>query len=174
MGLTAADFTFFGGGGGAGGGAAGGLGLAGDFNLDAYFDCADVDALVAEIVAGTNDPQFDLTDDTLVDRADLDQWLANAGAVNLPSGNPFLPGDATLDGNVDGSDFGEWNMNKFSFVPSWCKGDFDANGRIDGSDFGIWNTHKFQSSNNSAHVPEPTVCGLVVMALIWLNDRRRR
>jgi hypothetical protein len=41
------------------------------------------------------------------------RWLSLAGAANLPSGNAYLPGDATLDGFVDGSDFGIWNANQF-------------------------------------------------------------
>ena len=41
-------------------------------------DVVDVDMLVDEIVASTNSGQFDLTDDELVDGADLVQWLATA------------------------------------------------------------------------------------------------
>ena len=33
--------------------------------------------------------------------------------MNLPSGNPYLLGDANLDGTVDGQDFLIWNSNKF-------------------------------------------------------------
>ena len=121
-------------------------GLAGDFNDDGNLDCGDVNALVAVIASGTNDPTYELTGDSLVNTSDLTEWLALAGAHNLPSGNPYLPGDADLDGIVDGSDFGIWNNNKFTTQAAWCSGDFNADGRIDGTDFGIWNTHKFSSA----------------------------
>ncbi|MEM8679706.1 MAG: hypothetical protein AAGF97_10180, partial [Planctomycetota bacterium] len=146
-----------------------------DFNQDGMLDCLDADALVAEIVAGTNMAPFDLTGDGAVDNLDLDQWLADAGAANLASGNPYLVGDANLDGNVDGADFVAWNSNKFTAVAAWCSGDFNADGLVDGSDFIAWNDNKFTSADAAMiAVPEPTtsftLCGLVILGLI----RRRR
>jgi hypothetical protein len=138
---------------------------SGDFDSDGDFDCDDIDALVVEIVAGTHQVTFDMTGDNLVDLADRDAWLAAAGAHNLPSGNPYLHGDANLDGSVDGSDFGVWNANKFTGVAAWCSGDFTADGVVDGSDFGIWNAHKFQSADGVSAVPEPGVAALLVFAL---------
>ena len=122
----------------------------GDFNDDGHYDCLDIDMLIADIAAGLNSPAFDLTGDTLVNLDDRDAWLAEAGAANLPSGNPYLLGDANLDGVVDGSDFGRWNAHKFTVVAEWCSGDFNADGRVDGSDFGIWNSHKFTSALQSS------------------------
>ena len=61
--------------------------LGGDFNGDLAHDCHDIDLLGAGIVAGSNDPQLDLTGDGLVDLSDRDAWLSLAGAVNLPSGS---------------------------------------------------------------------------------------
>ena len=63
-----------------------------DFSGDGVLDCIDIDALVAEIAAGTNSSLFDLTGDGLVDTADLDEWRVQGGASNLPSGNPYLVG----------------------------------------------------------------------------------
>ncbi len=54
-----------------------------------------------------------------------------------------LPGDANGDGDVDGSDFGLWNANKFTCGTDWTTGDFNGDGCSDGSDFGIWNANKF-------------------------------
>lgn len=93
-----------------------------DFNGDMMIDCLDVDDLVAEIVDGTNGASFDLTGDGIVDGADLTEWLAQAGAANLMSGNSYLLGDANLDGNVNGQDFVVWNTNKFTSVSAWCSG----------------------------------------------------
>ncbi len=130
-----------------------------DLNGDGQIDCVDVDSLVAEIVAGTNGSDFDLTGDGLVNRQDLDEWRIQGGAANLPSGNPYLIGDANLDGVVDGQDFIAWNIHKFTNEPSWCHGDFTADGVIDGQDYVAWNIHKFTSSDGVSAVPEP---GLVV------------
>ncbi len=130
--------------------------IAGDFNHDGLLDALDIDVLVGEIAAGTNAAPFDLTGDALVNLADRDEWLSIAGAVNLSSGNPYLLGDANLDGVVDGSDFGIWNANKFTAVARWSKGDFSADGFVDGSDFGIWNSHKFTASDAVRPTSTPT------------------
>jgi hypothetical protein len=144
-----------------------------DFNNDGLFNCSDVDSLVAVIVNGSNNPTFDLSMDGQVNRTDLDIWLSEAGALNLTSGNPYLKGDANLDGVVDGSDFGIWNSNKFTVASAWCRGDFNADGSIDGSDFGIWNSNKFRSSDSASQVPEP-VSGIawIVSLACWVGIRR--
>ena len=102
-----------------------------------------------------------------------DWW--DAGAANLASGNPYLVGDANLDGNVDGADFVAWNSNKFTAVAAWCSGDLNSDGLVDGSDFIAWNDNKFTSADAAMiAVPEPTtsftLCRLVILGLI----RRRR
>jgi hypothetical protein len=114
-----------------------------------------------------------LTGDGLVDATDLEDWLAEAGAANLGSGNSYLSGDANLDGNVDGADFLSWNANKFAVTTGWCQGDFDANGFADGADFVIWNSNKFASALASA-VPEPTSFGLAFVCMLAMAARRRR
>jgi hypothetical protein len=146
----------------------------GDFNSDGLLDCTDIDALVGEIAAGTNDLTFDLTGDNLVDLADRDAWLAAGGAVNLPSGNPYLLGDANLDGSVDGQDFVVWNSNKFTIIAAWCSGDFNADGAINGQDYITWNSNKFTSSDQVFAVPEPSACVVAIWALIGLVTLRRR
>ena len=121
--------------------------LLGDFNVDGAYSCEDIDDLIAEIAAGTNDPSFDLNDDALVDVDDRDMWLATAGEFNLGPGKAYLLGDATLNGVVDGLDFTVWNANKFTNVAAWCSGDFSANGVVDGVDFTLWNANKFTESD---------------------------
>jgi hypothetical protein len=123
----------------------------GDFNDDGLYDGLDIDALVEAIASDTHPPAFDLTGDALVNLADRDAWLAEAGGVNLGPGRVYRLGDANLDSVVDGSDFGIWNANKFTAVAQWTRGDFSADGVVDGSDFGIWNANKFTSSNSSRH-----------------------
>lgn len=143
-----------------------------DFNDDGLLDCADVDALVLEIATGTQNPAYDLTADAVVDINDLDQWRVDAGAVNLPSMNPFLRGDANLDGVVDGSDFNIWNSHKFTSLAAWCSGDFNADGVVDGSDFSLWNANKFSSADGAGVVPEPAL-GLSLLLALGLALRSR-
>ena len=121
-----------------------------DFNDDGNIDGIDINLLQANIVNGPADPaMFDLTGDGLVTIADRNEWLAQAGAANLTSGNPYLPGDANLDGFVDGSDFNAWNGSKFTANSDWTRGDFNADGFVDGSDFNIWNGNKFTAADSS-------------------------
>lgn len=135
----------------------------GDFNDDGLYDCSDVDSLVAQIASFQNDAAFDLTADGLVNDADLDAWLAEAAFYNLPSQNPYLRGDANLDGVVDGQDFIQWNTHKFTSGAGWCGGDYNADGVTDGQDFIVWNTNKFLSADAgkptapSIRVPQNTV-----------------
>ncbi|MEM7314316.1 MAG: dockerin type I domain-containing protein, partial [Planctomycetota bacterium] len=122
--------------------------LSCDFDDDGDCDGADIDALQANIVTGPADPgTFDLTGDGNVTIADRNEWLAQAGAENLPSGGAYLLGDANLDGVVDISDFNIWNANKFFATSAWTAADFNSDGSVDVSDFNIWNTNKFQSSD---------------------------
>ena len=146
--------------------------LPGDFDNNGLYECADIDELVAQIVAGTNVITFDLTSDGFVNLADLDRWRLIAGSANLGPGKQYLNGDANLSGAVDGSDFGIWNANKFTSVAAWCSGDFNASGAVDGSDFGLWNAFKFTSSDQAA-VPEPMVATWGLMAILALTIRRR-
>jgi hypothetical protein len=146
-------------------------GVDADFNDDGLFNCADVDSLVGNIASQGNDAAFDLSGDGIVNTADLDLWLIDAGAANLGPGRPYLRGDANLDGGVDGTDFGVWNSNKFTNTAAWCRGDFSADGVVDGSDFGIWNSNKFTSSDGTAAVPEPGLTGLLAAAIGCLMAR---
>lgn len=145
-----------------------------DFNMDGLLNCLDVDGLTMVIAAGTNNPMFDLTGDGFVNSADLNQWLSDAGDVNIGPGRPYKYGDATLDGVVDGSDFGVWNSNKFTAVAKWCSGDFNADGSVDGSDFGLWNSNKFTASDGTSVVPEPLTWSCWVGCVLALVAVRRR
>ena len=149
----------------------------GDFDFNGRFDCGDADLLVAAIAAG--DLAFDLTGNGIVDSADLLQWLAWAGEQELGPGQTFLPGDANLDGLVDGQDFIAWNNHKFTMTAAWCAGDFNADGVVDGQDFVIWNNYKFTAASSVPAVPESRFgCGgLAVVCLLlmrWVGARPTR
>ena len=149
--------------------------ITGDFDGDGDYACEDVNQLIAAILTGLNDPNFDLSGDGLVDENDLDSWLAEAGAAELASGNPYLRGDANLNGTVDGIDYLAWNENKFTSLPDWCGGDFNADGIIDGLDFLLWNDNKFTSADVAAQVPEPTCAWLLGVGLVLMGvDGRTR
>lgn len=139
-------------------------GQPGDFDANGSFDCGDIDALVVAVASQAGGTSFDLTGDGRVDFADVTSWLARAGEVNLGPGRTYLPGDASLDGVVDGADFNRWNSHKFTSLPAWCGGDFTADGVVDGSDFSVWNSHKFQSS--AALVPESELFAVWICALV--------
>ncbi len=144
--------------------------VTGDFDGNGFYECSDIDALTAAIVAVKNgsqaDTMFDLTGDGNVTNADLDAWLMEAGAAGLTSGGPVLYGDANLDGTVDGQDFLAWNTNKFTSTSAWCDGDFNADGTVDGSDFLIWNASKFTTADQiarpSLQVPYAAPAAIVV------------
>lgn len=136
-----------------------------DFDDDFDCDIDDIDALVGAIVAGSTDELFDLTGDGAVDLADRDEWLVQAGAEHLTSGNAYLLGDANLDGAVDVTDFNIWNGSKFEATGSWSLGDFNADGSTDISDFNIWNGNKFTDSTDVFRVPEPVLCWQVMWVL---------
>ena len=147
-------------------------GLTGDFDADGDYSLTDIDALVNAIASGSDSPAFDLTGDTLVDDQDLNAWLAEAGAAELPGGNPYLTGDANLDGSVDVTDFNLWNKNKFTNGGGWSGGDFDADGATDVGDFNIWNENKFTASTDVASVPEPSGLWMLLLPIAGMLRRR--
>jgi hypothetical protein len=147
--------------------------LDGDFDANGNLDLVDIDALVLEISQAAYEPLFDLTGDGLLDLDDLDRWLALGGAENLPSGSPYLIGDANLDGAVDGLDFIAWNEAKFTETAAWSVGDFDADGFVDGLDFILWNEFKFMSADVTG-VPEPGLAPVVLLGWLWIVGITRR
>jgi hypothetical protein len=163
--------------------------ISGDFNGDGAYDCLDIDDLTAAIAGGMNDLTYDMNSDGNVNLDDRDEWLAVAGAQNLPSGNPYLPADANLDGVVDGVDFITWNSHRFTDDDAFCNGDLNADGFVDGSDFTIWNEFKFQSSDSMqtplqagftrpfeaspTAVPEPSTCVIMLCGVLLAAGRRR-
>jgi hypothetical protein len=117
----------------------------GDFDLSGDLGEGDLDLLYSEISAGTNNSDFDLTDDGFVNVDDLNDWIINRKKTTL--------GDANLDFFVDGSDFNIWNDNKFAAVDSWTQADFNADGVVDASDFNIWFSNRFTPSAAARSAP---------------------
>lgn len=143
-----------------------------DCDFDGMNGCNgdDINLLMAAIVDGMNDPNFDLNGDGNVDLLDRDRWLQDAGNVNI--GAPYLIADFNLDGTVDGQDFLAWNTSKFTSTTDWTAGNVNDDDTVDGQDFLAWNTNKFMSSDSGlATVPEPNTCWLLVIGPILLGGR---
>ena len=144
----------------------------GDFDANGVLDMVDIDQLVAAVAAQDTALLYDLNHDGQLTLADVHQWLVLGGAANLPSGSPYLVGDANLDGTVDHGDFTAWLAARFSTMAAWTAGDFNADGFVDGRDLLLWNSNKFNSSD--APVPEPcTPIWVGLTTLVILKNRCR-
>lgn len=150
-----------------------------DFNVDGNCNLDDLNLMLQQgpvapgvtVTPGVN-AQFDLTGDGMINSEDVDRWLADS-AAQQGLGGPYRPGDANLDGVVDGADFILWNGHKFSSTLHWDRGDFNGDGFADGSDFILWNANKFTSSDGVSYVPEPST-GTMLLALLFRGVVRRR
>ena len=147
-----------------------------DFDRDGDVDGDDVDALVGEIVAGTNDSAFDLSADGAVNNADLTQWLGDVATAN-GFATPLLPGDANLDGSVDSADLNRLALSWRQEIALWSAGDFTADGVVNSGDLNElalnWQTSIPVGISASAPVPEPSAWLLTVvgLALAWRRPR---
>lgn len=148
-----------------------------DFDNDRLCNVADIDEMLGigpivggvTVTPGVND-EFDLTADGVISLADRDKWLALAGSQNGFQ-SPYKPGDANLDGFVDGQDFIIWNENKFSSTLRWSQGNYNGDSINDGEDFLLWNSNKFTASDQVA-VPEPITAPWLLIAVAAYACRR--
>jgi len=151
----------------------------GDFNGDSIWDVDDLDALVEEIVDGTNDSGFDLTGDGVVDLADRDQWLSVAALAN-GYGNSYLEGDTDLDGDVDVFDLLSLRQNYNLPVAQWSAGDFNATGFVNVFDLLIFRQNYLNSStqitnlfNAGTTLEAATTVDTPAALITYLADRGR-
>ena len=151
-------------------------GLDPDFNDDGNVDTVDIDALVAEIIAGTNNSAFDLSGDAVVDVSDLDQWRADAANVN-GFADSYALGDANLDGTANAADLNAVGLNWLGSPNSWTGGDFTANGVTDAADLNVlglnWLSTIAAAADQSA-VPEPNSVWMIGTGLLLLMRGGRR
>jgi predicted outer membrane repeat protein len=128
-----------------------------DFNGDQRFDCGDLDLLSAAAFSAEPSAEFDLTGDGNVDVEDVHVWLALAGEEALDTANPFLMGDANLDGAVFSNDLGaigiNWQMTQFD--GGFCWGDFNVDGRVDASDLNLLAINWQRVAGNPIVTPAP-------------------
>jgi len=112
----------------------------GDFNSDGVVDADDIDALAGAILAGTNDPMYDLTGEPspVVDQADMNELVHNLVFVN---GDPWTRGteygNANLDGLVNDDDLSLLLSNWGALDVGWALGDFTGDGQINDDDLSV-------------------------------------
>jgi hypothetical protein len=94
---------------------------------------------------------------------------------------PPLPGDANLDGSVNGSDFSVLASNfGRTTQPDWGRADFNQDGSVDGTDFGLLASNYGRSAPGAAggvgvlsvSVPEPASAWVLALAAPLLRRRR--
>ena len=139
---------------------------------------ADIDLLVGEIVAETNNSTCDLSGDGVVDGTDLNRWLSGAARENGFGDTAYLRGDANLDGFVNSLDLNSLALNwRKNDVPRWSGGDFSADGSINALDLnqlGLNWRHSIVASANTAPVPEPSSLLLALVGCLLVSRRQWR
>ena len=147
-------------------------------DLDGNGTCglADVDALTSAIIRGSMESRFDLNADSLVSVGDLHEWLSMAATENGFS-EPYLPGDADLDGTVGAADLNQVALNWRSAVDRWNEGDFNADGMVDAGDLNSlalnWRESISAAAATSA-VPESGTEWLPLLGVFVLATATRR
>ncbi len=137
-----------------------------DFDNDGDADGDDLDALVGEIIAASNDSEFDLSGDGAVDNSDLTQWRSDAATRNGFTA-PYLLGDANLDGSVNATDLNALGQNWRGHPNAWQSGDFTADGTVDASDLNAlgqnWRASIPIAAAQTTAVPEPATHVVLVL-----------
>lgn len=98
-----------------------------DVNSDGIVDYNDVRKI--ELYIGETDASLDVNSDGEVTVED------SRIAVGLI--DPII-GDINLDGNVDGTDFGQFIGNWGTNSTGWTNADFDYNGTVNGADWSLF------------------------------------
>ena len=98
---------------------------------------------------------------------------AQSGDYTLSVALP-TPGDATVDGCVDGLDYVVWSNHYLLDDTIWREGDFNDDGVTDGLDYVIWSNN--YSPAPGGLVPEPATAALLAAGAVAtiLSGRRRR
>lgn len=147
-----------------------------DFSDDGLCHVSDIDLMtgVGDLTIGVSVPPadsvFDLDANDIIDINDVDQWLAAAASQNGFS-EPYLSGDADLNGTVDAADLNALALNWQQNVTRWSGGDFTGNGAVNAADLNRLALN-WQSSVPLAaatqNLPEPSAAVLLLFAAVWI------
>lgn len=143
-----------------------------DFNGDAICDVDDLDELMYSGL-GSEELKYDLNaSGNVIDLADVEEWLSLAGIENI--GEPFVVGDADLNGAVDASDLNTLGRNWQQMnLASWTEADFNGDGIANASDLNSIGGNWQHGVPAGAAVPEPSSCFSLIVALVSLLCFRR-
>ncbi len=145
-----------------------------DFDGNGACGLDDIDALMNEVAAGTNDGAFDLNGDGSVNDLDRDVWLGDAGPRNGFAGS-YLVGDANLDGTVAAADLNAVGLTWQSDNNNWSNGNFSGGGTnaVDLNAMAL-NWQESVPSAGAEAVPEPSAIVLVLGFVAALLGSGRR
>ncbi len=146
-----------------------------DLDGDGNCNIDDIDRLVGEVIAGTDNGGLDMTGDGRVDQQDLAQWREIAASQNGLAA-PYLEGDANLDGIVDARDLNSIGLSWRESPNTWSQGDFRAVGTVNAQNLNALAVNWGNSVPMAAQaVPEPAgLAGLLaagVCLLLWRQFR---
>lgn len=141
--------------------AQGGVTVLCDFDNDGVCDGTDINLLMNELVDGTNDPLYDLNADGVIDEADRDAWLSEAATEN-GFAQPYLLGDANLDGSVNAADLNAVGLNWQTGTNDWTQGNFSGSG-VNAADLNAVGLN-WQRSIAAARVVAPSVAEPAALA----------
>ena len=145
----------------------------GDFNNDGNLDIEDIDLLNVEIRSGTNNLDFDLTNDDVVNEFDRNLWIHNLKKTYF--------GDANLDGEFNTRDLvevfqaGQYE-DEIELNSTWATGDWNGDGDFNSRDLVFaFQDGGFEKGPRDAvqAVPEPGWALALIGSLALLVLRRR-
>ncbi len=142
--------------------------IRGDFDNDGDIDADDIDLLMANL--GGDPGEFDLTDDGVVDQADVDEWVFNIVPIGENVGTVY--GDFNLDGEVNAGDLALLATNYgLAGTWGWATGDGNGDGNVDAGDLAMLATNYGTVVHT---VPEPITMSLLAIGGAALLRRRSR
>ncbi len=148
--------------------------LAGDWNGNGELDAEDIDLLSQAVREGSNDLQFDLNGDELVDWKDHEFWVHESKWTYF--------GDADLDGQFDSTDFvfvftaGEYEDDLLG-NSGWATGDWDGDAEFSTTDFVkafVDGGYEQGPPPRPLAVPEPSGAAICLAGVVLLALGRRR